>query len=234
MGIVVTSSFDLSATSADDKAAVSAVSAVSAVLAASYPELMAPSYDSALLAATLGLMTQANPALLTSGTYYVAESEDGSILGCGGWTRERPHVGGVAAGLGHIRHFAVHPDWTGHRVGRALYSQCEQVARAAGIQHFECNASLNAEGFDGALGFELVRRIDVPRLDFPQSADDARALAMRASKRKTQIVGAPRYDDMREPIPIVRCRCPNRFPGSTTPSSICWPPRPPSPRSTLR
>jgi N-acetylglutamate synthase-like GNAT family acetyltransferase len=64
----------------------------------------------------------------------------------------------------------VHPDWTGHGVGRALYGQCEQVARAAGIQHFECNASLNAEGFYGALGFELVRQIDAPMgpgLTFP-------------------------------------------------------------------
>ena len=164
MAIMMANSFDVRPTTADDEAAVSAV------LAASYPKLMARSYDAALLAATLGAMTQANPVLLTSGTYYVAASEDGSVVGCGGWTRERPHVGGVAAGLGHIRHFAVHPDWIGRGVGRALYDRCEQVARAAGIQHFECNASLNAEGFYRTLGFDLVGPIDVsmgPGLNFP-------------------------------------------------------------------
>ena len=50
-------------------------------------------------------MTRANPGLLASGTYYVAESRDSLIVGCGGWTRESPVDGGIEPGLGHIRHF---------------------------------------------------------------------------------------------------------------------------------
>lgn len=133
--------------------------AVDALLQASYPVLMAPAYEAALLAPALGLMTKANMALLASGTYYIAESRDGAAVGCGGWTRERPGNGVVAAGVGHMRHFATHPQWTGRGIGRALYRLCERDARAAGVVVLECFASLNAAGFYRALGFERVGAI---------------------------------------------------------------------------
>ena len=60
--------------------------AVEALLAASYPMLMASSYDQSVLDPTLALITKANPSLLTSGTYYVVEAPDGVVIGCGGWT----------------------------------------------------------------------------------------------------------------------------------------------------
>ena len=145
-------------------------SQVSALLEVSYPLLMAPDYDTTVLAAALPGMIQANPALLSSGTYFVAETDASLMVGCGGWTPERPGSGEVTAGLGHIRHFATHPDWLGRGIGRSIYACCEAQARDAGIQRLECYASLNAEGFYAALGFEPVRRIVVPMagdLTFP-------------------------------------------------------------------
>lgn len=129
-------------------------SAVTELLRASYPVLMKPAYESATLDPALKLMTRANLELLSSGTYYVAESIDGSLVGCGGWTRERPGSDVIERGVGHIRHFAVHPDWLRRGVGSAIYRRCEADARAAGIRKFECYASLNAESFYSALGFE--------------------------------------------------------------------------------
>ena len=52
-----------------------------AVLKECYPVLLAPAYDAALLAKALPLMTRANPALLASGTYYLAEAADGAPVG---------------------------------------------------------------------------------------------------------------------------------------------------------
>ena len=49
--------------------------AVTRLLQRSYPALMAGSYEPAVLAAALPLMTQANPALLASGTFVVAVAE---------------------------------------------------------------------------------------------------------------------------------------------------------------
>ena len=104
---------------------------VSALLSASYPVLLAQDYDPDLLSAALPLMTNANPRLLASGTYYVAVTGDGSIIGCGGWTAEAPGGGESTPGVGHIRHFAVHPDWTRRGVGLALLNRCIEEARVS-------------------------------------------------------------------------------------------------------
>ena len=125
---------------------------------------MRGAYDRSLLAAALPFMTLAQPALLRSGSYYVAEDRSGAIVGCGGWTRERPGSGERVAGLAHIRHFGVHPDWTRQGVGRAIYSRCARDARSAGIERFECYSSLNAERFYASLGFE---RVDLIKVDMP-------------------------------------------------------------------
>jgi GNAT superfamily N-acetyltransferase len=143
---------------------------VAELLAASYPALMRGAYDAAVLAAALGPMTRANPALLASGTYYLAELPDGSLAGCGGWTPERPGTGAVVAGLAHIRHFATRPDRLGRGIGRAIWQTCRVRAHAAGVRRFECYASLNAVGFYAALGFVPVRRMEValgPDVAFP-------------------------------------------------------------------
>jgi GNAT superfamily N-acetyltransferase len=81
---------------------------------------MKAGYDAFFLSAALPLMTRANPTLLQSGTYYLSETQDGTIIGCGGWTFERPGGGEVVPGLVHIRHFATHPDWIGRGIGTAL------------------------------------------------------------------------------------------------------------------
>lgn len=136
--------------------------AVSRLLRASYPVLMKADYDDAVLNAALGSMTRANPELLGSGTYYVAQSRDRRVVGCGGWTHERPGSRELQPGLAHIRHFATHPDWTGRGIGRSLYTLGEGEARLVGVRCFECYASLNAEGFYAALGFARISRTEIP------------------------------------------------------------------------
>ena len=64
--------------------------AVSNVLLASYSNLLADRYGRDLLEIALPFMTKANATLLASGTYYVAESNTGTLVGCGGWSREQP------------------------------------------------------------------------------------------------------------------------------------------------
>lgn len=136
--------------------------AVTGVLTESYPALLADTYETATLAAALPYMIKANPALLKSGTYYLAETAGLGVIGCGGWSHERPGSGERQAGLAHIRHFATRPDWTGHGVGRALMEACVRAASVEGIGRFEAYATLNAEGFYRALGFETVDRLDIP------------------------------------------------------------------------
>jgi N-acetylglutamate synthase-like GNAT family acetyltransferase len=122
---------------------------------------MKPAYDSTMLGPALELMTSANPELLSSGTYYVAESEDGTVVGCGGWTREYPGGETAVEGVAHIRHFGTHPDWTRKGIGRAIFRRCEEDASASGIREFECYSSLNAECFYAALGFERIAVFEI-------------------------------------------------------------------------
>jgi hypothetical protein len=57
---------------------------VSTLLQASYPSLMALGYEPILFARALPLLTKANLALLSSGTWYVVEvpGADGTLVGC--------------------------------------------------------------------------------------------------------------------------------------------------------
>lgn len=141
--------------------------AVGQVLGASYPALLASAYEAEILAIALPLMVRANPVLLRSGTYHLAETAGGLPVGCGGWTFARPHAPDEAGepadpALAHIRHFATHPDWTRHGIGRALFERCAAEAKTAGAQRFECYATLAAEPFYRALGFKTVEAITVP------------------------------------------------------------------------
>ena len=133
---------------------------IGTLLRQSYPVLMRAAYPDSLLRLALPLMTRANPALLTSGTYYVATDEAGRAIGCGGWTLERPGSGELSEGLAHVRHFATHPECTGQGIGRAVYNRCEEHARSAGANRFECYSSLNAEGFYRAIGFSAHERFE--------------------------------------------------------------------------
>lgn len=141
-------------TTPDDRAAVTAL------LKASYEILLPPHYPDAVLAAALPLITQANPTLLASGTYYCARAGSGEVVGCGGWTHARPGQGTTEAGVAHVRHFATHPDHTGRGIGRMLFERC--LADADGITSMECYATLGAEPFYRKLGFETVKEIDIP------------------------------------------------------------------------
>ncbi len=143
--------------------------AVGEVLSRSYPALLAPHYDADLLSQALPLLTRANPRLIASGTYYVAAEEGGRLLGCGGWTRERPGTGEIVAGLGHLRHFAVEAAFAGLGIGKRLLAHSLAEARAQGIGAVECYATLGAEPFYRSAGFVTVKPIDVAMgpLSFP-------------------------------------------------------------------
>jgi N-acetylglutamate synthase-like GNAT family acetyltransferase len=134
---------------------------VETLLRVAYPTLMASAYEEAWLVPALEEMTKANMCLLASGTYYLAEAGNGSVVGCGGWTPARPDNGVIESHVGHLRHFGTHPAWTYRGVGTAIYRLCEASARSVGITTFECFSSLNAEAFYSTLGFTRLRRVHV-------------------------------------------------------------------------
>ena len=137
---------------------------VTGLLRACYPPLLAAHYDGALLDRALPLMTQANPLLMACGTFYVAQLPSGSIVGCGGWTPDRPGTGDVEQGLGHVRHFATHPNFLRMRIGTRVLMRCIADAAAAGMAMLECYSTLGAERFYASGGFVSIDRVlvDMP------------------------------------------------------------------------
>lgn len=144
--------------------------AVSILLKTSYSYLLTNSYESDMLERAFPYMDHANSKLLASGTYYVAELEPGVCVGCGGWTSEEPGTIEAVEGEAHIRHFAVHPDWTKRRIGTALLNRCIADAKSIGIHKLHCISTLNAEAFYRASGFQTIGLVDVqmaPTIAFP-------------------------------------------------------------------
>ncbi len=132
--------------------------AVGELLRASYPPLMAAGYPADVLDRALPAMMKANPLLLRSGTYHLAVTDDGTVVGCGGWTREPPGppCQPVDPKVGHIRHFATHPGYLRRGVGTALLGRCIEEAGVAGVRRLECLSSLVAERFYASAGFRAV------------------------------------------------------------------------------
>ncbi|WP_204115715.1 GNAT family N-acetyltransferase [Shimia biformata] len=144
--------------------------AVTRLFRQSYPDLLPRDYDAALLRAALPLITTAQPALLTSGTYYVAESDTGEIVGAGGWTDISPSRGVARAGEGHMRHVAVHPGHLRRGIARAILARAETSARGFGLERLKCLSTLTAERFYASVGFQRLGVIDLtlaPGVHFP-------------------------------------------------------------------
>ncbi|GGH29729.1 Acetyltransferase, GNAT family [Cribrihabitans marinus] len=140
------------------------LAAVDALLARSYPRLLKADYPPSVLVTALPLISRAQPALLASGTYYVAE-EAAEILGAGGWTRD-----GKRADLGHIRHVATDHRALRRGVGRAILRHALDMARAAGVTEMACWSTRTAVPFYAALGFETLGPMQVelgPGIRFP-------------------------------------------------------------------
>jgi N-acetylglutamate synthase-like GNAT family acetyltransferase len=129
---------------------------IEVLLSASYSELLKPAYDASLLAIALPIITKANPILLNSGSFYIAENANGNLLGCGCWTHDRPGTSERMQGMAHIRHFAVHPSCSRQGIGRMIYARCQKQAQEVGVKTFECYATLVAEPFYRALGFVKI------------------------------------------------------------------------------
>lgn len=150
------------------------LSAVDALLSRSYPRLLAPDYPPSVLVLALPRIVRAQPALLASGTYFLAEDANGRVIGAGGWTRAAPGrlrmERAADQQIGHVRHVATDPDVVRQGVGSRLMARVMQDAREAGVEMMDCASTRTAVPFYAAMGFKVVAEIVVPLapgIEFP-------------------------------------------------------------------
>jgi GNAT superfamily N-acetyltransferase len=100
--------------------------------------------------------------LISDGTYFVAETRDGLVAGCGGWSRRAALYGAdhtpsrdlrmldPTRDPARIRAIYTHPVFARQGIGRMILKRCEESAVAAGFNEAELLATL--------AGHELFKR----------------------------------------------------------------------------
>ncbi len=146
------------------------IPAVDQLLAESYPALLKNDYPPSVLVTALPLISRANPSLVTSGSYYVAEV-DGTAKAAGGWTKASPvGQGAEARSTGHIRHVVTHPSAVRRGLARAIMARSFEDAKAAGLTALVCLSTRTAVPFYTSVGFHPESEIEIelrPGIRFP-------------------------------------------------------------------
>lgn len=137
------------------------VADIDVLLAKSYPALLKTDYAPSVMVTALPLISRAQPALVTCGTYFVVE-DGAEVCAAGGWTQGAPKGGLIRAGRGHIRHVVTHHRRTRRGYGRALMQHIFRSAYTQGMTELEALSTLTAQPFYSALGFVALEEVDVP------------------------------------------------------------------------
>lgn len=169
------------------RARMTDLAAVDRLLQRSYPRLLKADYPPSTLVLCLPIIARAKPDLLQSGRYFVAEDEEGRIVGAGGWSGALPQgsvagratdevSGGEGAldaagvGIGHVRHVAVDPDRLRNGIGRAVLGEVFVDALRHGIRWLDCLSTRTAVPFYQSLGFRVLHEVEIglaPGIVFP-------------------------------------------------------------------
>ena len=109
--------------------------------------------------------------LIDDGTYYVVDLE-GTVAGCGGWSRRATlyggdHSAGRDASLldpstdpARIRAMYTHPDFARRGIGRRVLETCEAAAAAEGFLTLELMATRSGRPLYEAYGFRPVEEVE--------------------------------------------------------------------------
>jgi len=137
------------------------------LIAISACELSRGYYSEEQISAALGSVYGVDSILIEDGTYFVAET-DGTIIGCGGWSKRKTLFGGDQfsnrdAGLldprleaARIRAFFVHPSFARQGIGRAILDRCEKEAANSGFASLELMSTLPGIEFYRVCGYEAT------------------------------------------------------------------------------
>jgi GNAT superfamily N-acetyltransferase len=154
-------------------AAPSDAPALAEVMEAAIAELQKGFLDPAQIASSrmiMGLDRQ----LLADGTYFIVEAE-GSIAGCGGWSRRATLYGGdhtpgrdaalldPATEAARVRAMYTHPPFARRGVGRLILDLCEAAARCEGFRRVELMATLSGRALYSQCGYVDIEAIEDAR-----------------------------------------------------------------------
>lgn len=158
------------------KATLADREAISRLIAASARGLSREHYSDTQIELAISSVFGVDTDLIQDETYFVAD-QDGTLIGCGGWSRRKALYGGdkfsnreagmldPAADPARIRSFFVHPEHARKGVAGAMLSICEQQAKAHGFKALELMATLPGIKFYEANGYSRIGNFDLELAD---------------------------------------------------------------------
>lgn len=152
------------------RAAPSDLAGVDRLLMRSYSRLLAADYPPSTMVLAVPRFARAQPGLLASGRYFVAEDAQGRILAAGGWSSHSPSGGPVVETTGHVRHVATDPDVVRQGLGRMVMERVMQEARQAEVRWLDCLSTRTAVPFYRSLKFRAMNAQELvlgPGIAFP-------------------------------------------------------------------
>ena len=150
--------------------------AIRELIAQSARRLSREHYNDKQIEAAIATVFGVDTDLIEDGTYFVVEIE-GTLVGCGGWSRRKTLFGGdqySSRDAGYldpnsepakIRAFFIHPDHARKGIARAILARCEEEARAHGFRELELMATLPGVEFYKSCGFSERGTFDLDIAD---------------------------------------------------------------------
>lgn len=137
--------------------------------------LSADDYDARQIELSIRTVFGIDTELIADETYFVVETDSGTLAGCGGWSRRKTLYGASRyaasrdselldpeADAAKIRAFFIHPDFARKGVGTLILEACEREARAHGFKSAEMMATLPGVKLYAARGYAGDERVAVP------------------------------------------------------------------------
>ena len=157
------------------KATLSDQSEIARLIAESVRGLSREDYSERQIELSINSVFGVDAELIADGTYFVAETEDGKIVGVGGWSKRKTLYGASRyessrdsaeldpeTDAAKIRAFFIHPGWARKGIGRAILEKCEREAKSSGFRSTEMMSTLPGVKLYSACGYAGVERVGVP------------------------------------------------------------------------
>jgi GNAT superfamily N-acetyltransferase len=144
------------------------------LIASSVKILQAGDYSPAQIEGALGTVLGLDTQLIADGTYLVAETANGEIAACGGWSMRKTLFGSdngpnrendfldPAIDAARIRAIFVHPNYARQGLGSLVLKSCEDAAAAAGFRKFEMGSTLTGIPLYKLKGYVEIELVHVP------------------------------------------------------------------------
>jgi GNAT superfamily N-acetyltransferase len=137
--------------------------------------LSAEDYDATQIGLSIQTVFGVDTELIADETYFVAETVDGRLAGCGGWSKRKTLYGASrysqsrdselldpTRDAAKIRAFFIHPEFARKGIGTLILETCEREAKTHGFRSAEMVATLPGVKLYAARGYIGSEQVRVP------------------------------------------------------------------------